>query len=335
MVCNTVADAQELATSLVPWAGTHDIELICLHARFRQADRLRLTQEVLAKFGPGEQDRPRKAVLVATQIIEQSLDVDFDIVLSCLAPVAALLQRAGRGHRHVRSSRPGDLDEPVLEVLVPVGSDRGMSVPRAWGFIYPAVYLHRTWEKALALGKITEWVLPDDVQELVNDVYGGLADAELDPALLAQLDKEWLDTLANPDARIPGPDALACLADLTAPFDDELLLETRLGLSTCQVVCAWSHASGPCLDQEGTIPMPRGGSLEATSVALAASIPLNREAGATRAIRAASVAPDSWDDDPWLAGAAVLVLDPTTATADTGGWHLSLDPLTGLCSERA
>jgi len=339
VVCNTVSDAQELATSLVPWAGEHDIELVCLHARFRQGDRRRLTQEVLSKFGPEEQDRPSKrplrAVLVATQIVEQSLDVDFDVVLSCLAPVAALLQRAGRGHRHARPSRPADLAKPALEVLVPVDPDGGLSIPRAWGFVYPEVYLRRTWESALARGRVSTWILPGDVQGLVDAVYGDLADAELDEALLAQLDREWLATLANPDARIPGPDAMGSLADLTASFDDELLLATRLGLSSSQVVCTWSHPSGICLDQEGRIPMPPAGSREATRLALAASIPLNREAGATRAIEAASVLPDSWADDPWLADAAVLVLDSATATADTGGWHLSLDPLTGLCSERA
>lgn len=335
VVCNTVAEAQELSTSLVSWAGEHDIELVCLHARFRQGDRRQLTQEVLAKFGPGERDRPRRAVLVATQIVEQSLDVDFDVVLSCLAPVASLLQRAGRGHRHARPSRPADLDKPVLEVLVPVDPDGGLLIPKAWGFIYPEVYLQRTWENALARGLVTKWVFPRDVQGLVDAVYGDLADAELDEALLAQLDREWLATLANPDARIPEPDAMGSLADLTASFDDELLLATRLGLSSSQVVCVWSHPSGLCLDQEGRIPMPLVGSREATRLALAASIPLNREAGATRAIEAASVPPDSWADDPWLAGAAVLVLDPATATADTGGWHFSLDALTGLCSERA
>lgn len=335
VVCNTVADAQGLVTSLVPWAGEHDIELVCLHARFRQSDRRRLTQEVLAKFGPGERDRPRRAVLVATQIVEQSLDVDFDVVLSCLAPVAALLQRAGRGHRHARPSRPTDLGEPRLEVLVPVDPDGGLSIPKAWGFVYPEVYFQRTWENALARGLVTKWVLPGDVQGLVDAVYGDLADAEPDEALLAQLDREWLDARANSDARIPGPDAMGSLADLTASFDDEFLLATRLGLSSIQVVCAWSHPSGLCVDQEGRIPIPRAGSREATRLVLAASIPLNREAGATRAIEAASVPPDSWADDPWLADAAVLVLDPATATADTAEWHLSLDPLTGLCSERA
>ncbi|MHB1571980.1 MAG: CRISPR-associated helicase Cas3', partial [Solirubrobacteraceae bacterium] len=335
VVCNTVAEAQRLTTALVPLAVEHDVELICLHARFRQGDRRRITQDVLAKFGPGGQQRPRRAVLVATQIVEQSLDVDFDVVLSCLAPVAALLQRAGRGHRHARPSRPAGLATPRLEVLVPVGPDGELSVPKAWGFIYPEVYLQRTWVHALARGLASKWGLPGDVQALVDVVYGDLADVESDEALLAQLDREWLDARANSDARIPGPDAMGSLADLTASFDDELLLATRLGLSSRQVVCAWGHPSGLSLDQEGRVPIPVAGSREATRLVLAASIPLNRASGATRAIEDASTPPSEWSDDTWLADAALLVLDPATATADVGGWRLSLDPLTGLRSERA
>jgi len=335
VVCNTVAEAQYLAASLVSWAETYDVELLCLHSRFRQEDRRRITQEVLNKFGAEARDRPSRAVLVATQIVEQSLDVDFDIVLSCLAPVASLLQRTGRGHRHARSSRPPGLTDPTLVVLVPTNPNGEISYPSAWVFIYPKVYLQRTWNKALGLGAVTEWILPDDVQGLVNEVYGDLADADLDKSLLEQLDQEWLENKANSRSRIPDPDAMASLADLTAPFDDDsILLATRLGLLSNQVVCAWNHPSGLCLDQDGRIPMPPVGNREATRRVLGASIPLNKHTGATRAIEAASVPPDNWTDDPWLADAAVLVLDPVTATASVGKWRFALDPLTGLHSER-
>jgi CRISPR-associated endonuclease/helicase Cas3 len=333
VVCNTVADAQRLAISLVPWAAENGIELSCLHARFRQDDRRRITEEVLAKFGPKDEDRPHKAILVATQIVEQSLDVDFDIVLSCLSPVAALLQRAGRGHRHPRSSRPEGLRQPLIEVFVPVDQDGELAAPSAWCFVYPEVYLQRTWDSALGRGVTHRWTLPDDVQGLVDAVYGELDDARTDDALLAQLDREWLDARANPDARIPTPDAMGSLFELTSSFDEELLLATRLGISTIQVVCAWQHPSGLCLDREGTIPMPTVVDPEAARLALAASIPLNRLTRAAHAIVDASTTPAGWADDPWLTKSAVLVLDPVTADAYLGEWHFKLDPLTGLCWE--
>ena len=62
--------------------------------------------------------RPQRAILVATQVVEQSLDVDFDVMLSQLAPVDLLLQRSGRLWRHHRIERGGAM-KPVLHVLLP------------------------------------------------------------------------------------------------------------------------------------------------------------------------------------------------------------------------
>ena len=336
VICNTVGDAQSLARSLESWAKDNGVDLICLHARFRQNDRRRITQEVLAKFGHGGQERPSRAVLIATQIVEQSLDVDFDVVISCLAPVAALLQRAGRGHRHPERKRPHNLDKPTLEVLVPVDSNGDISCPTRWGFVYPIVYTERTWRYALKKGEATEWVIPEGVQGLVDDIYGygDLADVKSDEALLAQLDQEWLNARANSDARIPVPDAMASLADLTAPFDDELLLATRLGLSSTQVICVWDHPSGHTLDREGRIPVPSVGAKDAIRSILNAAVPVNQKTGVIRSIKAASNVPNDWANDPWLNGAATLILNPDSASTDINGWHIFLDPLVGLCWER-
>ena len=64
-----------------------------LHSRFPFEDREARELRTLARFGkPGEAQRPAKAVLVATQIIEQSLDIDFDIMVSELPPIDLLFQ---------------------------------------------------------------------------------------------------------------------------------------------------------------------------------------------------------------------------------------------------
>ncbi|MFB6525098.1 hypothetical protein [Streptomyces sp. NPDC056399] len=83
-----------------------------LHARFPAGRRADLTAEAESWFGrtdkPGVR-RPsgtRGAVIVATQVIEQSLDLDFDIVVSDLEPLAMLLQRAGRVWRHLTPAPP-------------------------------------------------------------------------------------------------------------------------------------------------------------------------------------------------------------------------------------
>jgi CRISPR-associated endonuclease/helicase Cas3 len=110
-VRNTVDDAIAACDELRA-AG---LEPMLFHARFAMADRLRIEEAVLARFGRDSTDR--RGVLVATQVIEQSLDLDFDLMVTDLAPVDLLIQRAGRLHRHKRDDRP--IERPELLLLSP------------------------------------------------------------------------------------------------------------------------------------------------------------------------------------------------------------------------
>ena len=87
------------------------------HARFAPADRARLDQEVECIFGKNGEGR-RPCIIVATQTLEQSLDVDFDLLITDLCPADVLLQRIGRLFRHDRR-RPSAFTEPRCIVLVP------------------------------------------------------------------------------------------------------------------------------------------------------------------------------------------------------------------------
>ncbi|MFE4360198.1 CRISPR-associated helicase Cas3', partial [Kitasatospora sp. NPDC056800] len=129
--CTTVAEAQATYRDLcegLPGLAAREGGLRLLHSRFPAFERQRITTECEAAYGKpkgggeGGVVRPG-SVLVATQIVEQSLDLDFDLVVSDLAPLAQLLQRAGRGKRHDRKVRPvwsGAVDEPRLVVLEPL-----------------------------------------------------------------------------------------------------------------------------------------------------------------------------------------------------------------------
>ena len=81
--------------------------MVCLfHARFTLGDRLRLEREVEEHFGKHSTPERRKGqVIVATQVVEQSLDLDFDFMVTDLAPIDRIIQRAGRVHRHDRGER--------------------------------------------------------------------------------------------------------------------------------------------------------------------------------------------------------------------------------------
>ncbi|WFE28274.1 CRISPR-associated helicase Cas3' [Solwaraspora sp. WMMD791] len=109
VVRNTVRRVQETAVVLRERFGA-DIPVFVAHSRFLAPDRAANDRWLVDRFGPPTRatDRPQRYVVVASQVAEVSLDVDFDLLVTDLAPVDLLLQRMGRLHRHDRS-RPAHL----------------------------------------------------------------------------------------------------------------------------------------------------------------------------------------------------------------------------------
>ncbi|WP_288089965.1 CRISPR-associated helicase Cas3' [Roseiflexus sp.] len=98
LVCaNTVARAQEMRDNLAR-AGLTDNHLVLIHSRFTYGDRNRIEQDIRARCGSNVTPRPPLA-LVATQVVEVSLDIDLDTIYTDPAPLEALLQRFGRVNR--------------------------------------------------------------------------------------------------------------------------------------------------------------------------------------------------------------------------------------------
>ncbi len=93
------------------------------HGRFATADRQLLDAEVEWRLG---KDKPRSSdghIIVGTQTLEQSLDIDADLLVTDLCPMDVLLQRIGRLHRHERNDRPDGYTTPTCTVLTPPNND--------------------------------------------------------------------------------------------------------------------------------------------------------------------------------------------------------------------
>ena len=120
VVCNTVRAAIETYRHLSGLAAPRGVEVEIFHARFPHRVRRAKASNLTNFYGKAGTGRPRASVVVATQVAEQSLDVDFDVVLSELAPAALLVQREGRGHRHVQDHRNPAFAVPSLHVLAEV-----------------------------------------------------------------------------------------------------------------------------------------------------------------------------------------------------------------------
>lgn len=190
-VRNTVADA--LAAHSQFRDRLPEDRLMLFHARFSLHDRLAMEEHVLGTFGKAGTAAQRGGrLLIATQVVEQSLDVDFDLVVTDLAPIDRVIQRAGRLRRHRRApdgtplTDPSAADqrgEPVLWVLAPAWTDDPTAdwfeakFPKA-----AAVYPHhgRLWLTARVLGAGL-FTMPDDARELIEAVYG--EEAETPPGL--------------------------------------------------------------------------------------------------------------------------------------------------------
>lgn len=167
IIVNTVERAQQLY-GLLKAKAPKDLTLQIFHARFPADERAQREAAVLSTFGK-EGKRPARALLVATQVVEQSLDIDFDFLISDLAPVDLLLQRVGRLHRHSRPERPEPHRQPVLTVAGLLPGELPDLATTRWRFVYDPYLLAMTWVRLLGE---TGLQLPQDIDRLVQAVYG-------------------------------------------------------------------------------------------------------------------------------------------------------------------
>ncbi len=168
VICSTVGRAQEVFQRLQKHFA--QCELGLFHGRFLFVDRDRIEKDCIAKFGkPNISERPDRYVLVATQVIEQSLDLDFDLIISDIAPIDLLLQRSGRLHRHAeRTSRPAKLSNPTMWLISPELNEAGKADFGDSGFIYDRHVLLRSW---LTLRHQMHVQLPAMMDSLIESVY--------------------------------------------------------------------------------------------------------------------------------------------------------------------
>lgn len=238
-VRNTVADAVE-AYAVLRTAAPPGVTVELFHARFAIGDRLDREHAAMARYGKASTAGQRQGrILVATQVVEQSLDLDFDAMATDLCPMDLLIQRAGRLHRHDRSGRP----PPELWIVGPEATDDvppdwyARSFPRATHVYNDTGQLWRTMRIAEAQGLRLASGSP---RALIEPVFG--ADSLPTPAALdrasdeARAERQGMAAVAHLNFLRFGRferDAGAWDADVRTP--------TRLGQETVTVRLArWS-----------------------------------------------------------------------------------------------
>jgi len=256
-VRNTVGDARKAYDRLYlqPWIDKTKLALF--HSRFAMIDRQRIENDALDCFGvrASSSEKRKGRVLVATQVVEQSLDIDFDLMISDLAPIDLLIQRAGRLHRHVRDidgavlSGHGATDRRGKAVLYVFGPEWTESPGADWLKAKlpgtQAVYRHsgRMWLTQRCLIKTGAIRMPSGARRLIDDVYGDRAQSEIPEELLSSsLDAEG-DAFGKIGlARLNALDLAKgytwASAESSGGWADETRIPTRLSNKTITVALA-------------------------------------------------------------------------------------------------
>ena len=188
VVRNTVRRAQQTYAAVKAEFGA---EAVLLHARMTAGDRADRTERVLRLLGaPDREDalpRPERLIVVATQLAEQSFDVDVDLMITDLAPIDLLLQRIGRLHRHTRpaDSRPAPVRTPrVIVAGIALQTDGPPRFPGGSSTVYGDYLLLRSAALLPDAAQGSGWDVPADVPALVARGYTDQ---------LADLPGSWLE----------------------------------------------------------------------------------------------------------------------------------------------
>ena len=224
LIVNTVDMAQKVYQAIQE-KKEPDVWLRVLHARFPAGKRAEIEEECAKCFGKRGALRPQRAILVATQILEQSCDYSFDYMASELAPIDLLLQRSGRLLRHPGVGLYGQVPHK-LTVFTPEGEDFGPSQ-----FVYYPFLLKQTQHY---LDRIADIEIPGGIRDAIESVYGSEPDEKdmqdwLERAFGEELQAAQAESvlLKPPDPKYFG------LWERAQPFErdesETLSMATRLG----------------------------------------------------------------------------------------------------------
>jgi CRISPR-associated endonuclease/helicase Cas3 len=321
---NTVDEAQK-AWRLVGdcYPGAFE-QAIVFHSRFTAAARSDIEARVLSLFGKDGLRPKGRSLLIATQVVEQSLDLDFDLMMSTIAPLDLLLQRSGRLHRHPRV-RPESHATPVLMVRLPEEADDAPSYGST-GKIYAPAILMRTQvllQRTIRPGG--SFHIPGQVSDAIDFVYGSEPQEGI-PSKWSKRYGEELGSLQREEARreniaagrmLPSPLG-ASFEDAWEPqqwvSEDKAEVEasgslTRLGDENLQVVCLHRIRGEIYFDSRGERPCPTTGHFSPNQIRAFLGQSARLPGYVKRAIHAADSSALA-DSEVWRSHRALRYLNP-------------------------
>lgn len=357
VICNTVSRAQQAYVALTEaFPG----ETALLHSRFISTERSQKESQLVQRLGPSADLRPRRLVVVGTQVLEQSLDVDFDVMVSDLAPADLVLQRAGRLHRHRRASRPELVKSPELWLRGVKNWDQAPPLPVGGS---AAVYGRQRLLRAAAvlIGR-RQMQFPADIPSIVRLAYDPSASAPdgWEPAWSASEDvafTEHVDALAKARTYLLDPpdyhSSLNGLIDVGSGDPDASEAQGRSVVRDSEegveVMVLWRDDLGnlhlpPSHDrhqrvisqglQWGTADDEHlAKAMAACTLRLPAMMCYPRVLDSVLAELERAVDYSGWQKSRWIAGQLAIVFD-SSSRSRVASFRLTYDPETGLTVEK-
>lgn len=361
VIRNTVGRAQETAAYLREHLDGVEIELI--HSRFIATHRAEKEARLRAELGRDRSARPTRKVVIGTQVLEQSLDIDFDLMVSDLAPIDLLLQRAGRLHRHEcgPGARPPRLRNARLLVTGIAEWDGGapIAVPGSRAVYGSAKLLRSAAVLGLAEGdeRAAEILFPSSIRPLVEAGYAPQAPGpESWRDRIEAADKDHRRDIAAQRQRadtylLPNPEALADLVNWLEYGDRGEAEDARTtGASRVrdsddgvEVIVVQRRSDGNVVVLEDGGPMagrqavylqgqPPPPEVARQLAAMTVRLPLSLTNGRTFEATVSALEVDAhagWQESPWLTGQLALHLDDDW-TCELAGHRVSYQREDGL-----
>lgn len=347
VIQNTVKRAQECYRAC---AKAFPDEVTLIHGRLTAASRAEISERLLDQLGakPRTYTRPARHIVVATQVAEQSFDVDADVLITDIAPMDLLLQRAGRIHRHTRPSeqRPQRLSAPKVFVTgLRCSTDRPPWIEPGCAKVYGQWLLLRSAHILLQI-QGQQVPIPAAVPELVKQGYD--EQVAFPPAWQELADSELQERIADQSLRINnaqqfllagedqvGKPNLAGLHErnVAEAKDEEVSAVVRDGDTSIEVLLIKRH--GEKLQTLTGRPLgPNGEAISAPDVleeVLGSSVRL--PARESQDLQGLLEPFQGWLGDSWVGKTPVLVLNETNS-ANVGRWIIHYDHTLGLMTER-
>lgn len=242
---NTVKDAVEAYQQIKN--GHPDWQVDLFHARYALGDRLDIEKRVVERFGKNSTSDMRQGrILIATQVVEQSLDLDFDTMITDLAPIDLLIQRAGRLCRHTRDQAGNPIenkDQRGAARLHIHSPEITQSPDENWygRFFKNAARVYENhgqlWLTASLLHNHGKFQMPGDARNMVENVYSEEAQNNIpEPLLNRSFEAEGKERADASIARLNALTLEVGYTDFsTNRWWDEAKTPTRLGDETTTV----------------------------------------------------------------------------------------------------